>query len=202
MTDLTFCYLHMTREELMTIDTIETSDYIKGVMEDNELEIPSYMAPPNPDDSEIAQVYLPSQVHPSYPYGNPTSVKHPVNRPRVGFDPTSRALFEDMGFAGGGVNGQFRWTELALEQLLPVDELREEAKRAAKARKMASGSSHATQQQAHQPPPAPDPAPAEQDEDEVEDEESEEEDEEGDEEEGSDEEEEDNEFEEEESEED
>ena len=49
-----------------------------------------------------------------------------------------------MGFAGGGVNGQFRWKELALDQLLPIDEEREEQKRAAQARKMATGStSHA-----------------------------------------------------------
>ncbi|TFK30218.1 hypothetical protein FA15DRAFT_203701 [Coprinopsis marcescibilis] len=149
MTDLTFCYIHMTRNELLTLDTVDTPEYIKGDLEDDELEIPSYMIPPNPDDSDSVQVYLPSQVHPSYPYGNPTSVKHPVNKPRAGFDPTSRALFEDMGFAGGGVNGQFRWHELALDQLLPVDEEKEELKRAAQARKMASGatSNHGQQQQ-------------------------------------------------------
>ncbi|KAF6763769.1 hypothetical protein DFP72DRAFT_745053, partial [Ephemerocybe angulata] len=125
----------MTRNELLTVDTIETPEYLKGELSDNELEIPAHMVPPNPDDSDN----LPSQVHPSYPYGNPTSVKHPASKPRIPYDPTSRALFEDMGFAGGGVNGQMRWKELALDQLLPVDEEKEEAKRAAQARKMATG---------------------------------------------------------------
>ncbi|KAG2019904.1 hypothetical protein CC2G_005299 [Coprinopsis cinerea AmutBmut pab1-1] len=174
MTDLTFCYIHMTRNELLTIDTYDSVDYIKGELEDNELEIPPYMIPPNPDDSDSAQVYLPSQVHPSYPYGNPTSIKHPVNKPRVGFDPTSRALFEDMGFAGGGVNGAFRWNELALDQLLPVDEEKEEAKRAAQARKMASGASSGQQQQQQGQAPQPQNPDMTQDENEEEEEEEEE----------------------------
>jgi len=93
------------------------------------------MAPPNPDDSDV----LPSQVHPSYPYGNPTHIKHPASRPRPPYDPSSRALFEDMGYAGGGINGTLRWKDLALERLLPVDEEKEEAARATQARKMASG---------------------------------------------------------------
>ncbi|KAL0955157.1 hypothetical protein HGRIS_004066 [Hohenbuehelia grisea] len=100
-----------------------------------ELDIPPHMVPPNPDDSDV----LPSQVHPSYPYGNPTHIKHPASRPRPPYDPSSRALFEDMGYAGGGINGTLRWKDLALEQLLPVDEEKEEAARATQARKMASG---------------------------------------------------------------
>ena len=82
---------------------------------------------------------LPSQVHPSYPYGNPTNVKHPANRPRKPTDPSSRALFTDLTHAGGGTNGALRWNDLALDRLLPVDRAREEAARAALARKMASG---------------------------------------------------------------
>ena len=91
---------------------------------------------------------LPSHLHPSYPYGNPTNIKHPAARPRVPYDPTSRALFEDMGYAGGGVNGTLRWKDLALDILLPVDKEKEEAEKAAHARKMASG---ATANQ-YQPP--------------------------------------------------
>jgi len=78
-------------------------------------------------------------VHPSYPYGNPTNIKHPAARPRAPHDPSSRALFEDMTYAGGGVNGALRWKDLALDILLPVDHEKEEAERAAQARKMASG---------------------------------------------------------------
>jgi len=90
------------------------------------------MVPPNPDDSDI----LPSQVHPSYPYGNPTNIRHPAARPRPPYDPTSRALFEDMGYTGGGINGALRWRDLAMDQLLPADEEKEEAQKAAQARKM------------------------------------------------------------------
>ncbi|TFY72444.1 hypothetical protein EVG20_g551 [Dentipellis fragilis] len=55
------------------------------------------------------------------------------------YDPTSRALFEDMGYAGGGINGTLRWKDLALDTLLPVDREKEEAEKAAQARIMASG---------------------------------------------------------------
>ncbi|TCD71792.1 hypothetical protein EIP91_003135 [Steccherinum ochraceum] len=144
MTDLTFCYIHMTQQDLDILDTIGTSDYITGDLSDSDVDVPSHMKPPNPDDSDV----LPSQVHPSYPYGNPASIKHPAARPRRPYDPSSRALFEDMGYAGGGVNGALRWKELALDQLLPVDEEKEEAAKAALARKLANGS-------ANQPPPIP-----------------------------------------------
>lgn len=125
----------MSSQDLQILDTLGTSDYIKGELSDDELDIPAHMVPPNPDDSDI----LPSQVHPSYPYGNPTNIRHPAARPRPPYDPTSRALFEDMGYAGGGINGALRWRDLALDQLLPADEEKEEAQRAAQARKMASG---------------------------------------------------------------
>jgi hypothetical protein len=72
----------------------------------------------------------------------------------VPYDPTSRALFEDMGYAGGGVNGTLRWKDLALDILLPVDKEREEAEKAAHARKMASGATANHYQPASQPPEA------------------------------------------------
>lgn len=80
-------------------------------------------------------------MHPSYPYGNPTNIKHPAAKPRPPYDPFSRALFEDMGYAGGGVNGTLRWRDVALDDLLPIEEDKEEAKRALQARKMAMGAS-------------------------------------------------------------
>ncbi|KAI0048740.1 hypothetical protein FA95DRAFT_1582084 [Auriscalpium vulgare] len=139
----------MTQNDLKVLDTIGTSEYLKGDLSDNEMDIPSHMVPPNPDDSDI----LPSHVHPSYPYGNPTNIKHPAARPRVPYDPTSRALFEDMGYAGGGVNGTLRWKDMALDILLPVDQEKEEAERAAHARKMASGAAANHHQPSQQPPP-------------------------------------------------
>jgi hypothetical protein len=131
------------------------------------MDIPAHMVPPNPDDSDspydllfLTQCsllmrrlkVLPSHIHPSYPYGNPTNIKHPAARPRVPYDPTSRALFEDMGYAGGGINGTLRWKDLALDILLPVDKEREEAEKAAHARKMASGATANHYQPASQPP--------------------------------------------------
>jgi len=106
---------------------------------------------------------LPSQVHPSYPYGNPTNIKHPAAKPRPPYDPYSRALFEDMGYAGGGVNGTLRWRDLALDELMPVDEEKEEAKKAMQARKMASGNANADHQhtQQQQQPPLPQEPPSE-----------------------------------------
>ncbi|KIK97339.1 hypothetical protein PAXRUDRAFT_231964 [Paxillus rubicundulus Ve08.2h10] len=152
MTDLTYCYLHMTEHELEVIDTIDSLEYISGeISDDAELDIPAHMIPPNPDDSDI----LPSQVHPSYPYGNPTNIRHPAARPRPPYDPTSRALFEDMGYAGGGVNGALRWKDLALERLLPVNEQKEEMRRGAEARKMANGATAQAHHQQPQQPPAP-----------------------------------------------
>ena len=136
-------------------------------------------------------------MHPSYPYGNPTNIKHPAARPRPPYDPTSRALFEDMGYAGGGINGTLRWRDLALDELLPVDEEREEALRAIQARKMASGTPGHNPQPQHQSRAQADQT-IDEDEDEDEEDEEEEEDEDEEEEEDDDEEEEEEEDEEEE----
>jgi len=149
----------MTQHDFDILDTIGTSEYLANeLIEDSDLDIPPHMRPPNPDDSEV----LPSQVHPSYPYGNPTSIKHPASRPRRPYDPSSRALFEDMGYGGGGVNGSIRWKDLALDLLLPVDEEKEEAAKAAEARKLASGTA-ANQPAPPLPPPQPQGQPPEDD---------------------------------------
>ena len=71
-----------------------------------------------------------------------------------------------MGFSGGGVNGSLRWKDLALDTLFPVDEARQEAERAAQARKMASGAS--TNQPPAQPAPTQVQQPIEEDEEEEE----------------------------------
>ncbi|KAI0695324.1 hypothetical protein C8T65DRAFT_665391 [Cerioporus squamosus] len=150
MTDLTFCYLHMTRHDIEVLDTIGTPDYLNGDLSVEDVDMAPHMKPPNPEESEV----LPSQVHPSYPYGNPLSIKHPASLPRRPYDPASRALFEDMGYGGGGVNGTIRWKDLALDLLFPVDQAREEAERAAQARQMASGTtSNHPPAQPQQPPP-------------------------------------------------
>ncbi|KAJ8495335.1 hypothetical protein ONZ51_g1742 [Trametes cubensis] len=142
----------MTRHDIEVLDTIGTPDYLNGDLSVDDVDVVPHMRPPNPEESEV----LPSQVHPSYPYGNPLSIKHPASLPRRPYDPASRALFEDMGYGGGGVNGSLRWKDLALDLLFPVDQAREEAERAAQARKMASGTA------ANHPPPQPPPPPPEQ----------------------------------------
>ncbi|CAL1715205.1 unnamed protein product [Somion occarium] len=161
----------MTDHELEVIDTIGTSEYLDFQMNvENAVDIPLHMRPPNPEETEV----LPSRMHPSYPYGNPFSPKHPASKPRIPYDPASRALFEDMGFAGGGVNGSMRWKELALDLLLPVDKEREEAEKAAQARKMASGTAAnhapaAVPQEPQPPPPPPEPTDDEEVDDDTED---------------------------------
>ncbi|KAF4596338.1 hypothetical protein EYR38_007717 [Pleurotus pulmonarius] len=179
--DLTFCYLHMAKGDLETLETLETPDYIKGeISDDGSYFIDKYIllgelignqrwTSPRTWCRRIQTILivratrrcyfhclntrnmqvLPSQVHPSYPYGNPTNPRHPAMKPRPLYDPMSKALFQDMGY-DGGVTGALRWKDLALEELLPIDEAKEEAIRAEMARKMASGS--ASNQ--YQPQPA------------------------------------------------
>ncbi|PBK65898.1 hypothetical protein ARMSODRAFT_917186 [Armillaria solidipes] len=181
MTDLTFCYLHMTEYELRVLDTIESKEYISTdllELESREVDIPDHMLPPNPDEHDK----LPSHTHPSYPYGNPTRLSHPAAQQRVIHDATARSVLLGMSSAGGGLDA-LKWKELALSELLPIDAAKEEAEQASEARKMASGAS------ANNPPPQYEPTPMiiaagpEEEEDEDEDEEEDEEEEEDDEEE-------------------
>lgn len=111
-------------------------------------------------------------MHPSYPYGNPTNLRHPANRPRKPTDPSSRAFFSDLAYAGGGTNGALRWRDLALDRLLPVNRSREEAARAALARLMANGANQVNtpavgQPQAQPPEPGQQIEESEEDEEEV-----------------------------------
>ena len=152
-----------------------------------ELDIPPHLIPPNPDESDskititilsrgsshIQITVLPSQVHPSYPYGNPNNIKHPSAKPRQAYGLLSRALFEDMSIGGGGTNGSLRWTDLAIDELLPIDEEKEEAQRASQARKMASGSSNNNPQSQQVQPTQVQPNEDEEDEDEEDEEEEE-----------------------------
>jgi len=79
------------------------------------------------------------------------SIKHPASRPKRPFEPSSRALFEDMVPLGAGVNGFLRWKDLGLDTLLPVDDEAEKKAQAEQARKMANGAP--AHQQSTGPPP-------------------------------------------------
>ncbi|KAF8528133.1 hypothetical protein BU17DRAFT_33546, partial [Hysterangium stoloniferum] len=147
----------MTENDIATVDTIDGPDFMDGQLSDEELEIPIHMVPPNPDDADT----LPSQVHPSYPYGNPTNLNHPAALPHKSGDP-GRALYEDMGYTGGTLNAALRWKDLGLEMLLPVNEEKEEAVRAAVARRMANGATHGN----HPAVPLPEDQPNDDDDDE------------------------------------
>ncbi|KAK0457869.1 uncharacterized protein EV420DRAFT_1547824 [Desarmillaria tabescens] len=122
MTDLTFCYLHMTEYELRVLDTIESKEYISTdllELESREVDIPDHMLPPNPDEHDK----LPSHTHPSYPYGNPTRLNHPAAQQRVIHDATARSVLLGMSSAGGGLDA-LKWKELALSELLPLGKWR------------------------------------------------------------------------------
>ena len=66
---------------------------------------------------------LPSIVHPSYPFGDPLSIKRPASLPKRLFELSSRALFGDTILLRAGVNDFLRWKELELDTLLPVNEV-------------------------------------------------------------------------------
>jgi len=83
-------------------------------------------------------------VHISYPYGDPTRLTHPASQANRYLDPNSRAIYDDTGAGGaatgmGNINVGMVWKYLALDLLLPVDPAKEEAARAAKARRLANG---------------------------------------------------------------
>nr|GAT46182.1 predicted protein [Mycena chlorophos] len=166
MTDLTFCCLHMSNQELAVLDALETPEFLSDDPIPNEMNIPPHMIPPNP---ELESHILPSQTHPSYPYGDPTSKSHPTAKPRPLYDPSSRALFEDLGFGGLNINGAHRWRDLALDTLLQLDPVKEEAIRAADARKMTNGAANAPQVTAEEEEASEDALSGEEESDEEED---------------------------------
>ncbi|CAE6440447.1 hypothetical protein ACGC1H_003594 [Rhizoctonia solani] len=133
MTDLSYCYCHMSDLTLNGLDDLER-DWIEGSLKPDTIDVPSHQIPPDPNDSDT----LPSQVHPSYPYGNPTKPSHPVAFEPLGRG-SSRAYYDDMRFERLRRLDRLRWTNLALDLLLPIDHEREEAMKAAAARKAASG---------------------------------------------------------------
>ncbi|CEL61747.1 hypothetical protein RSOLAG1IB_04497 [Rhizoctonia solani AG-1 IB] len=133
MTDLSYCYCHMSDLALNGLDDLER-DWIEGSLKPDSIDVPSHQIPPDPNDSDT----LPSQVHPSYPYGNPTKPSHPVAFEPLGRG-SSRAYYDDMRFERLRRLDRLRWTNLALDLLLPIDHEREEALKAAAARRAASG---------------------------------------------------------------
>lgn len=111
---------------------------------------------------------LPSQMHTSYPYGNPLKLNHPAALGTYPFGLGDAHLYSDLSYEPGGglsatmtghahTNAQaqsqsaLRWDDMALDELLPLDPRKLAAERAARARKGAAG---ATQNAAPPPPSA------------------------------------------------
>lgn len=107
---------------------------------------------------------LPSQMHTSYPYGNPTRLDHPAALGTYPFGKGDLHLYSQLtydsssplqprpytrqGIASASYSTHalhsvwksgWAWDDLALDELLPVDQRRIEAQRAAKARKGGTG---------------------------------------------------------------
>ncbi|EPQ56738.1 hypothetical protein GLOTRDRAFT_105544 [Gloeophyllum trabeum ATCC 11539] len=144
----------MTDYDLKALRTLETEDYLVEDLKEQQVEVPREWKPPDIEESEA----LPSQIHPSYLYGNPFSLNHPASAARMHREPHSRALFQDSGYGKGGKNDNLQWKDLALHELLPVDRAKEEAEKSAQARKMASGAApgNSGAQQQPEPPAGPD----------------------------------------------
>ncbi|CAE6447204.1 unnamed protein product [Rhizoctonia solani] len=157
MTDLSYCYCHMSDLTLNGLDDLER-DWIEGSLKpdskysslaittvsqaEKAIDVPSHQIPPDPNDSDT----LPSQVHPSYPYGNPTKPSHPVAFEPLGRG-SSRAYYDDMRFERLRRLDRLRWTNLALDLLLPIDHEKEEAMKAAAARRAAKGEEDGDQEE-------------------------------------------------------
>ncbi|QRV74167.1 hypothetical protein RhiJN_02181 [Ceratobasidium sp. AG-Ba] len=130
----------MSSFTLSGLDDLER-DWLEGSLKPDSpneelkaIDVPAHQVPPDPNDSDT----LPSQVHPSYPYGNPTKPSHPVAVEPLGRG-SSRTYYDDMRFEKLRRLDRLRWTNLALDLLLPVDHEKEEALKAAAARRAASG---------------------------------------------------------------
>ena len=108
---------------------------------------------------------LPSQIHTSYPYGNPTKLTHPAALGTAPFGLGHAHLYQQISYDADPTSSSARaalaWSDLSLDELLPADPKKAQAERAAKARRNATG---AVQQGngagAAQPPPEdPQPVP-------------------------------------------
>ncbi|KAF8317778.1 uncharacterized protein EI90DRAFT_142077 [Cantharellus anzutake] len=155
MTDLSYCYLHMSDQKVASFDF---HDKIRFKVEEDvdDFEISEEYIPPDPDDTDC----LPSQMHTSYPYGNPTHRNHPAALGTYPFGFGYAHLYSQINYDASSLTrrpgspsrpnasssivydsslGPLKWDDLALDQLLPADPKKLEAEWAAKARRSATG---------------------------------------------------------------
>jgi hypothetical protein len=120
------------------------------------LDISDDHIPPDPDDADCEHCVapwcrqlnssytitgLPSQMHTSYPYGNPLKLTHPAALGTYPFGLGDAQLYSQLVYDSGaqGTQQPLRWDDFALDELLPVDPRKIEADKAARARKGATG---------------------------------------------------------------
>ncbi|KAG8904935.1 hypothetical protein FRB99_000989 [Tulasnella sp. 403] len=129
----------MTPARIAAMDFFDEIDErsIIGWVDEADIEIPLGAMPPDPDDGDN----LPSQIHPSFPYGNPFRDKH-LTATAFPTNPVStRALYEDAEFEGVGPKAKRRWKDLGLDMLIPPDHVKDEEAKAKAARNSAHTSS-------------------------------------------------------------
>ncbi|KAF9506399.1 hypothetical protein BS47DRAFT_1352829 [Hydnum rufescens UP504] len=167
----------MTAEKIASFDFHDEIDFVLEEEADIALDIPEEHLPPDPDDADC----LPSQIHTSYPYGNPTKLTHPAALGTYPFGLGHAHLYSQITYSPIGPQnavsanhpptsassvvyssslGPLKWDDLALDELLPVDPKKIEAEIAAKARRSATGAAQnggngGADPQQQQPPPDP-----------------------------------------------
>ncbi|KAG8922619.1 hypothetical protein FRC03_011555 [Tulasnella sp. 419] len=110
-------------------DELEERSII-GRVDTEDIEIPAGAMPPDPDDGDN----LPSQIHPSFPYGNPFKDKGLATSALPTNPMSTRTLYEDAEFEGVGLKNKRKWKDLGLNMLLPPDTQTEEEAKAKAAR--------------------------------------------------------------------
>ncbi|GAA5912591.1 uncharacterized protein JCM6883_005316 [Sporobolomyces salmoneus] len=148
MADDRFCFIHQpySLHSLLSsssssrgtpqegVEHVEEDDMLDWTLPDDDISVPLHLLPPYQDESD--ETLLPSQTHPSYPYGNPyqslsllsssTSVTAPSSRPHpvgsthsapLSTSLTSLELPSLFALTSFGQPSERVWTESALTGL-------------------------------------------------------------------------------------
>jgi len=147
MTDLGYCYLHMSSARVKVMDLFEEMDETSsiGKVDEDDIEIPLDAMPPDPDEGDN----LPSQIHPSFPYGNPFKDKTLLASSSTRHGMSTKALYEDAAYEGAGRKNKLRWKDLGMDMLLPPDPVKDEEAKARAARNSVHTSSRRVEPMDH-----------------------------------------------------
>ncbi|ORY31379.1 hypothetical protein BCR39DRAFT_480017 [Naematelia encephala] len=126
ITDARFTSLHFTPGHLASVSFDEPPETGWGVMPgyDESLPIPPHLEPPGLDADET----LPSQIHPSYPFGRPPTISRPQRPWMSGPTNLLGTVGQGMKAGDGGISHWARgeiWDELGLGQVVEPEEKRE-----------------------------------------------------------------------------